>query len=223
MPNEKQELETEEQEFETHPSGNKDLWLFLIVLDVVFLCVFGFFIYRYFATHVFAPRDVAPVQLAQKQETVAEETVVEEPAEVRVEKAAVSVAVEPKEEPVIISTPETIVADVLKTEPLPEEPVKTEPVKSEPEITEKKESISITGKGKYRQVTFRWFGEGNKVAVVSGFTMAKPQALNKVGDHWEKTLVIAPGAYKFLFMVDGKKTLDPYSPEQDGRSVLEIK
>jgi len=223
MPNEEQELENEvetedeEQEFDERPAGNKDLWLFLIVLDVVFLCVFGFFIYKHFAAHIFSQGAASQPKVVQ-QEVVTEEIITEEPVELTVVSEPVSIAVEPKEEPVVVATEETVVADVLKTNPAEEKPAKTAP-----EVTEKKESISISGKGKYRQVTFRWFGEGERVAVVSGFTMAKPQALNKVGDHWEKTLTIAPGTYKFLYMVDGKKRLDPYSPEKDGRSVLEVK
>ena len=53
--------------------------------------------------------------------------------------------------------------------------------------------------------------------------MAKPRALKKRGDHWEVTLGIAPGTYKFLYIVDGKQTLDPYAEEDDGRSVLVVK
>ena len=89
---------------------------------------------------------------------------------------------------------------------------------------EKKESIVVktNGKSRYRQVTFRYFGDADSVSVVSGFTMAKPRALKKRGDHWEVTLGIAPGTYKFLYIVDGKQTLDPYAEEDDGRSVLVV-
>ena len=38
-------MENENLEFDVKPAGNKDLWLFLIVLDIIFLCVFGFFLY----------------------------------------------------------------------------------------------------------------------------------------------------------------------------------
>ena len=104
------------------------------------------------------------------------------------------------------------------------EPVVQTPATAQPVVQENKESVLVTPTtGKYRRVTFRWFGEGDKVSVVSGFTMSKPQALKKVGDHWETTLSIAPGTYKFLYIIDGKNTLDPYSPEKDGRSVLEVK
>ena len=73
---------------------------------------------------------------------------------------------------------------------------------------------------KYRRVTFRWFGEGKKVSIVSGFTMSKPQPLKKKNGYWETTLSIAPGTYKFLYIVDGVNTRDPYAEEKDGRSVL---
>ena len=83
--------------------------------------------------------------------------------------------------------------------------------------------MQVNPKSKYRRVTFRWYGEGDKVSIVSGFTMAKPQALKKRGDHWETTLSIAPGTYKFLYIIDGKNTLDPYSEEKDGRSLVVVK
>ena len=87
---------------------------------------------------------------------------------------------------------------------------------------DKKESVlvKVNPKSKYRRVTFRWFGEGKKVSIVSGFTMAKPQALKKKDGYWETTLSIAPGTYKFLYVIDGVNTLDPYSDEKDGRSLL---
>ena len=87
---------------------------------------------------------------------------------------------------------------------------------------DKKESVlvKVNPKSKYRRVTFRWFGEGKKVSIVSGFTMAKPQALKKKDGYWETTLSIAPGTYKFLYVIDGANTLDPYSDEKDGRSLL---
>ena len=76
--------------------------------------------------------------------------------------------------------------------------------------------------GKYRQVTFRYYGEGKNVAVVSGFTMAKPRALRKKDGYWETTLSISPGTYKFLYVVDGVQKTDPYAEEKDGRSVLVV-
>ena len=53
-------MENENLDLEAKPAGNKDLWLFLIILDLIFLCVFGFFIYKYFAARVFDASARAP-------------------------------------------------------------------------------------------------------------------------------------------------------------------
>ena len=226
----------ENVEFEERPAGNKDLWLFLIVLDVIVLCVFGFFIYKHFASQVFEVKPDAQTEI----------TVAEEPAElVVVEKETVAAATpvaekiakpEPiKQEPAkpAPAKPASTVLANIKIEPATPAPApvvtteETQPIVSvaqNPETLEMKESIFVEpSKGKYRQVTFRWFGEGKKVEIVSGFTMAKPRALKKVGDHWEITLGIGPGTYKFLYIIDGHKTQDPYAPEEDGRSVVTVK
>ena len=192
-------------------SGNKDVWLFLIIVDVVFLCVFGFFLYKNLSARLLAPTEGAPAPVAlaaaesaAEQQPQLEEIVVEEVA-VSVPEAAP--AAQPQEEP-------APAADEAKTA------AKEQPASA----TEKKESILIktNPKSKYRQVTFRYFGEGDSVSVVSGFTMAKPRALKKKDGYWETTLGIAPGTYKFLYIVDGVQTLDPYAEEKDGRSVLVV-
>lgn len=191
-------------------TGNKDLWLFLIIVDVVFLCVFGFFLYKNLSARLLSSEDEKRPAPAAEQEAapapeeeiaVAEEVVTVTPAES---------AVQPQPEPKP-AEPEVKPAE-------PEQQPQAQPA-------EKKESIVVktNGKSRYRQVTFRYFGDADSVSVVSGFTMAKPRALKKRGDHWEVTLGIAPGTYKFLYIVDGKQTLDPYAEEDDGRSVLVVK
>ena len=131
-----------------------------------------------------------------------------------------------------VQTPQPVAAPVLPAEPKAQEPaapvVAPEPEQPKPEtstpVEEKKESVlvKVNPKSKYRQVKFRYFGEGEKVAVVSGFTMAKPRAMTKKKGIWETTLSISPGTYKYLFVVDGKQTPDPYAPQKDGRSVLDL-
>lgn len=191
-------------------TGNKDLWLFLIIIDVVFLCVFGFFLYKNLSARLLSsegekqPAPVAEQEAAPAPEeeiAVAEEVVTVTPAES---------AVQPQPEP------KSAEPEVKPAEPEPQ---------PQAQPAEKKESIVVktNGKSRYRQVTFRYFGDADSVSVVSGFTMAKPRALKKRGDHWEVTLGIAPGTYKFLYIVDGKQTLDPYAEEDDGRSVLVVK
>ena len=218
MPNENQELENQTEELEVRTTGNKDLWLFLIVVDALFLCVFGFFIYKHFSARLFTPAVSAEVAVEPTDEIVF--------AEINAGDAAQTVAAEPEEIiPILPATPEKTVAAVLEEEKQAA-PVAKPEVKEEVVVAPapKKESIVVaSSKGKYRQVTFRWCGEGKKVEIVSGFTMSKPKALKKVKDHFEVTLGIAPGTYKFLYVVDGQNQLDPYAPEKDGRSVVEVK
>ena len=116
-----------------------------------------------------------------------------------------------------------VTAVIEQEEKKAEEPAKAEPAPEVKQEAKKSVIIASSNGGKYRRVTFRWYGEGKKVAIVSGFTMAKPQALKKRNGYWETTLSIAPGTYKFLYVVDGQNTLDPYSQEKDGRSLLIVK
>lgn len=191
-------------------TGNKDLWLFLIIIDVVFLCVFGFFLYKNLSARLLSSEgEKQPAPIAEQEAAPAPE-----------EEIAVA-------EEVVTVTP-SVPAAQPQPEPQPAAP-EVKPAEPEPQPqaqpAEKKESIVVktNGKSRYRQVTFRYFGDADSVSVVSGFTMAKPRALKKRGDHWEVTLGIAPGTYKFLYIVDGKQTLDPYAEEDDGRSVLVVK
>ncbi len=209
-------MPNDSQEFENKPSSNKDLWLFLIVLDVIFLCVFGFFLYKHFAGQLVSPTAAPVVQTRPQSEDslpeVVDETVVASP-----EALPVVAVEEPAPQPA---------QEVLPVEPAPVEKEMTPVVEEQPaqQPQTHKESIIVTPtSGKYRRVTFRWFDPADKVSIVSGFTNRKPQALKKVGDYWETTLSIAPGTYKFLYVVDGKNMPDPYAQEQDGRSVLIVK
>ena len=211
-------MENENLEFDVKPAGNKDLWLFLIVLDIIFLCVFGFFLYKHFSTKIFNPS----VPVVEEQAEVVEPLAVEEEAVLVTENAPIaveSVAASPKEETVVAPKEEKL------TEVVAAVTEKTEEASKQTASDEKKESIlvKVNPKSKYRRVTFRWFGEGKKVSIVSGFTMAKPQALKKKDGYWETTLSIAPGTYKFLYIIDGVNTLDPHSEEKDGRSLLVLK
>ena len=217
MDNENFDLETE---LDQKPSaGNKDLWLFLIVIDIVFLCVFGFFLYKNLSAQFFnaSRTDLKAETNAEEMAEPTEEVVVTETVETA---PAVSEAV-PAAEPV-----EEIPSTVFPVPPQQAKPEESKPqTPAAKPVEDKKESVlvKVNPKSKYRRVTFRYFGEGNKVAVVSGFTMAKPQALKKKKDYWETTLSIAPGSYKYLYVVDGVNTLDPYSEEKDGRSFVTIK
>ena len=218
-------MENENFDLEQKPvSANKDLWLFLIVVDIVFLCVCGFFLYKNLSACFFMP--------VEETEVVAEEQAAAQPdllAEVLPETKK-----ETKKEPKTPAAPavkapkvQEIAAEpvVVVQEPVAEPAPKADEQEQPAEQAEKPAKASVVvadnpKSSKYRRVTFRYFGEGKKVSIVSGFTMAKPQALRKKNGAWETTLSIAPGKYRFLFIVDGVNTPDPYSPQENGRSVL---
>lgn len=208
-------MENETPEFETPSAPNKDMWLFLIVLDAVMLCVLGFFLYNHFSSRVLSPAP-AVVQVAAAPENPSADV-----EEVTVTETEV-VQTQPEPAELVQEIP---VPEEKKMNPSPEPEVIPEPTPAPAVTPVQKKSIIVSALNgsKYRRVTFRWFEPAEAVSIVSGFTNRKPQALKKVGDYWETTLTIAPGTYKFLYIVDGKNTPDPYAEKKDGRSVLIVK
>ena len=205
-------MENENFDLDQKPAAaNKDLWLFLIIIDIVCLCVFGFFLYKNLSARFFSPAEGALAALPAQEELAEADA----QKDLSLEEEVVSSV---KEQEAPVNNP--------AKEPAEEEPV----VKEAPAVAPapaKEQKVSVIVKenpksDKYRRVTFRYYGEGKKVSIVSGFTMAKPQALRKKKDYWETTLSIAPGRYRFLYIVDGVNTPDPYSPEEDGRSVVVV-
>ncbi len=208
-------------EFETHKSvqsGNKDLWLFLIIIDVVCLCVFGFLLYKNISAKLLV--SAAAPEVVQEEVFTVEQT----PAvsETTVIETAVSV---PEIETVEVLTPEPVISQTVMPEETSAPIAQAQEPATENTFSEKKQSVlvQVNPKSKYRQVTFRYFGEAKSVAIVSGFTMAKPRAMSQKNGAWETTLAISPGTYKYLFVVDGVQRTDPYAEQKDGRSVLVVK
>lgn len=218
-------MENENFDLEQKPvSANKDLWLFLIVVDIVFLCVCGFFLYKNLSARFFMPVEetevVAEEQAAAQPDLLAE--VLPEPKKETKKETKTPAAPAVKAPKVQEITAEPV---VVVQEPVAAPAPKADEQEQPAEQAEKPAKASVVvadnpKSSKYRRVTFRYFGEGKKVSIVSGFTMAKPQALRKKNGAWETTLSIAPGKYRFLFIVDGVNTPDPYSPQENGRSVL---
>ena len=218
-------MENENFDLEQKPvSANKDLWLFLIVVDIVFLCVCGFFLYKNLSARFFMPveeTEVVAEEQAAAQPDLLAEVLPETKKETKKEtKTPAAPAVKAPKVQEIAAEPVVVVQEPVAA-PAPKADEQEQPA----EQAEKPAKASVVvadnpKSSKYRRVTFRYFGEGKKVSIVSGFTMAKPQALRKKNGTWETTLSIAPGKYRFLFIVDGVNTPDPYSPQENGRSVL---
>jgi len=211
--------------------SSKELWLVLIFVDIVALCVFSYLIYASFMNN--GQKTVQIKRDAKTNEFVLEEIDLSEPAKKEVKKESKEepkkeTKQEPEKEVKQEPASEVKTAPKEEAKPLPKkEPqeVKTEPAPAKQTAQkEAKESYTISGTGKWRKVTFRYFENANSVSIVSGFTMRKPQALKKVKGIWEVTLTIAPGTYKYMFVVDGTEVKDPYNKqEESGRSVINIK
>ncbi|MBQ4493895.1 MAG: hypothetical protein II972_04785 [Elusimicrobiaceae bacterium] len=198
--------------------SSKEMWLFLIFLDIAALCVFAYFIYHSFGGEMqkqFAALTHSSQTQAKPSKTFVEEIIVEEdkiPATKAEEKPAINA---PKKE-----EPKETAKEAAKTDSAP----KTEPTNIAKAPAEaKKQSVFISGTGKTRKVTFKYYGEAKKVAIVSGFTSRKPVALTKKNGVWETTLVLYPGDYKYMYIVDNVETLDPGAPAENGRSLLKVR
>lgn len=188
---------------------SKEIWLFLIFVDIVALCVFGFFIYRAF----FNGFDFASLM---PQSAVQEEEFAEFSAEDNLSVEDINLPQEGETPSVKEEEPKS---DDKANEPTAKEEKPVAEVKPEP----KRQSVFISGTGKTRKVTFKYYGDANKVSIISGFTMRKPIALKKSGGVWSTTLIIYPGEYRYLYIVDGKEMPDPNAEQEDGRSVLIVK
>ncbi len=216
--------------------SSKEMWLFLIFLDIAVLCVIAYFIYNSFGGEI--QKKVSALTASNKPtQTFVEEVLVEEPKLPTTKAEEKKPVLEPKKAETKEPAKET-----------PKTEVKTEPAKAENETpkaevkaetapktttapattktsatTEKKQSVFVSGVGKTRKVTFKYYGNANKVSIVSGFTNRQPKALTKKDGVWETTLVLYPGDYKYLYVVDGVETLDPYAPSTNGRSLLKVR
>lgn len=197
---------------ENSKKTSKEIWLFLIFVDIVALCVFGFFIYKSF----FNDFDFASlIPQTSAEEEVLAGTGIQENILVEEEKL-------PQEEDPSVKPEEPKPAqNEAEAEPAKtaETPAEKPAVQTEP----KKQSVFVSGTGKTRKVTFKYYGSAKSVSIISGFTMRKPVALKKSGGVWSTTLVIYPGEYRYMFIVDGKETPDPNASQDDGRSIVVIK
>ncbi|MBO4707097.1 MAG: hypothetical protein J5594_00860 [Elusimicrobiaceae bacterium] len=211
-----------ENNFESKKSS-KEIWLILIFVDIIALCVFSYLIYNSFTNS-----NKKTIQISRNPKT--EEMVLEE---IDLSKPT---GQEPKKEEVKEAKKESVqeLEKEIKKEVTAEvktqiEEEKVLPKKEPKEVNTvnsdvKKESVKISGSGKWRQVTFKYFDTAKSVAIVSGFTSTKPRDLKKVNGVWEITLTISPGTYRYMFIVDGKEVKDPYNKkESNGRSVIDIK
>ena len=203
------------QENSENKKSSKEMWLFLIFLDIAALCVFAYFIYNSFGGEM--QKQFA--SLSSSKQTESQET-----SKTFVEEILVQEDILPIETEAIKPAP---VKEELAPLPAKEEPkeiIKEEPVNIATAPTEaKKQSVFISGTGKTRKVTFKYYDEAKKVAIISGFTNRQPVNLTKKNGVFETTLILYPGDYKYMYIVDNVEVLDPNAPAENGRSILKVR
>ncbi len=185
--------------------SSKEMWLFLIIIDIIALGVFGFFIYKAF----FSPSAVKPAEEFM-QEVLVEDI---QPAQTVLPKEAEPQKTDTKEE----------AKPTKETDKKTEQPVSPAKKEVKQKETPKKQSVFISGSGKWRTVTFKYYGIGKKVAVVGGFTVRKHMPMKKKDGVWSITLTIGEGEYRYMYVVDGREVPDPNAKQEDGKSVLIVK
>ena len=126
-------MENENLDLEIKPTGNKDLWLFLIIVDIIFLCVFGFFLYKHFSARLFdAPANVA--SSVEQTETVE----VPEISETDIVVGEEAIAVES-----VAAAPASDAAAEKAVKPEPVKPQEVKPAEEKPVVEDKKESVIV--------------------------------------------------------------------------------
>ena len=201
------------QENSENKKSSKEMWLFLIFLDIAALCVFAYFIYNSFG---------GEMQKQFNAFTAAKQAKDQESAKTFVEEILVEEVKTPllKEE----EKPAPAQEEVKQISKEEKPAVKEETVNIATAPTEaKKQSVFISGTGKTRKVTFKYYEDAKKVAIISGFTSRKPVNLTKKNGIFETTLILYPGDYKYMYIVDNVEVLDPNAPAENGRSVLKVR
>jgi hypothetical protein len=235
------------------------MWLFLIFLDLIATCIFGFFIYKSFFIPTPARKepfldqvlvqDIKPTQQDTVLTPKAEDKVTA-PASPEVETAATEEvkitdepapqeAAQPVKEATAVKQDDSQKAEAKKADAKDADKKadkkaadkknadkkadkKSDKNDSDKVSSPKKQSVFISGSGKTKRITFKYYGTGRKVSVAGGFT-SHPVAMKKSGKEWSASVNLFPGSYKYIFIVDGVKTSDPNAKGADGKSVFTVK
>jgi hypothetical protein len=126
--------------------------------------------------------------------------------------------------PITPSTPITSKANqpAASTQP---HTLSSKEVTRETSVNSKAETSASTFSGKARPVTFSLHSTSAKrVRLVGAFIAGNgyKSMTKSSGGNWQIKLYLKPGSYRYYFLVNGKKTLDPHSPKIRGYSVLNL-
>ena len=184
------------------PRGSHRLWAFLLILDAAFVIVFGGLV----ATKVYQSWDVTPAPLPPPTPRRRALKPAVAPA------AAAPASAPPPAAPAPLAAPPA---------PPPAPAVNARPPK--PSLLE---AAGAEGKIKAVAAEFKLHApHAESVQLIGAFIAhggRKDMTLRRNGT-WSEKLYLKPGEYRYYFMIDGKKTLDPKNAQTDrGASLLVI-
>lgn len=88
-------------------------------------------------------------------------------------------------------------------------------------------TVSKKPAGKMRNISFKLFNRSaTEVFIIGDFNNWNREPLTKIPDrNWETSVQLAPGTYKYLYVINGKRTKDPSNKKisADGKSLLVVK
>ena len=215
------------------PRGSHRLWAFLLVLDSVFVIVFGGavakIVYQYWKAPTAAP---APVSRRHPAPVKPPEAV--KPPEPVPSTAAVAAPPAPAPKPVEAPKPEPKAArrpdsprppkpSLLNDGPKPHAaPAPVAATASAPPAP----AAAPAAPGKALPVVFKLRApNAGSVQLVGAFIVrgGRKEMTKDADGVWAVKLYLNPGQYRYFFSVDKKKTLDPENPRSDrGASLLPV-
>ena len=221
-------LETQQPPEPVKPqAGSHGLWLSLLVLDSIFVIVFGGAVaakvYQYWKTPAVA---VAPAVRRRPVPKAPEAAKAAEPAPLPKPPAPVVEAPKPsaKPEPKIsrANSPRPPKPSMINEPPKP----RSTPSLATSGAAAAAAAPSASGSTKAQPIVFKLrSADADSVQLVGAFIVhGGRKEMTKASDGtWSVKLYLNPGQYRYFFSVDKKKTLDPENPNSDrGASLLTI-
>lgn len=218
------------------PRGSHRLWAFLLILDSVFVIVFGGAVaakaYQYWKAPAAVPLTVARRHPGKEPVKPPEPPKPAEPVAPAPASAETAKALEP-EKPAAKSelktahhadSPRPPKPSLLTEAPKPHEAPKLAGP-SGTKTTAAPASSAPESRPKAQPVEFKLKADAKSVQLVGAFIVrgGRKEMSRKSDGTWALTLYLHPGQYRYFFSVDKSKVLDPENPHSErGASLLTI-
>jgi hypothetical protein len=204
-----------EPEAPAAPRGSHRIWAFLLVLDSLFVIVFGGAVGAKVFQYWRAPEPPVPPAVhrrppAPKPAPPAEK----EPEKAPAPKAAAEKAPAPAPKPAAAAEAKRVPKPTLDAAPKPHSAPEPEVINHHPEDAQKA-----------RPVDFRLHApKARSVQLVGAFIVHGGRMdMTKKKGVWEVRVYLKPGRYRYFFAMDSKKMMDPENPRSErGASLVTV-